>query len=108
MTKDEFLKALLAEGFICEKSGQYPSVVCDAADVKKTAKKVRAVAKEKGYSSSFAIRSYRDGMELISKDGPVSKNMRNEVVEEQAEAETVSISEPIPMTAQTENVSAEV
>lgn len=106
MTKDEFLKALLAEGFVCEKSSQYPSVVCDAKDVKKTAKKVRAVAKDKGYSSSFAIRSYRDGMELISKDGAVSKDMRNETVEEQTEAETVSINEPIPMTAHAENVSA--
>ncbi len=106
MTKDEFLKILLSEGFICEKSGQYPSVVCDAKDVKNTAKKVRSMAKEKGYDSSFAIRSYREGMELISKDGTV--NVKNQAVEDDDEPmeQPVSISEPIPMTAITEDVSA--
>ncbi len=106
MTKDEFLKLLLSEGFICEKGGQYPSVVCDAKDVKKTAKKVRAMAKEKGYDSSFAIRSYREGMELISKNGAV--NVKNQALEEDDATleQPVSISEPIPMTAIAEDVSA--
>ncbi len=71
MTKDDFLKILLAEGFVCEKGGQYPSVVCDAKDVKTTAKRVRAIAKDKGYTSSFAVRSAREGMELISNKEPI-------------------------------------
>ncbi len=66
MTKDEFYKILLEEGFTCEKDGQYPSVVCEASEVRKTAKKIREIAKEKGYSSSFAIRRFHEGMELVS------------------------------------------
>lgn len=82
MTKEEFKNALLMAGFTCEKDGQYPSVVCDAKDVKETAKKVRAIAKDKGYNFSFAIRSYREGMEIVS------------------------MNEPIPMTSVTEEASA--
>ncbi len=106
MSKDEFLNTLLAEGFICEKASDYPSVVCEAGEIKKTVKKIRAIAKEKGYDSSFAIRSYREGMELISKDGAV--NLRSQEVVEEGEPmeQPVSISEPIPMTAITEDVSA--
>ena len=47
MTKDEFLNALLLEGFICEKASDYPSVVCEAEEIKKTAKKVQSIAKDK-------------------------------------------------------------
>lgn len=69
MTKDEFVKTLLDEGFLCEKDGQYPSVICDKKDVKKTARKVRAIAKEHGYCQSFAVRSFREGMVLVSSKG---------------------------------------
>lgn len=106
MTKEEFKNALLAEGFICEKSGNYPAVVCDAKDVRNIAKKVKAIAKDKEYTSSFAIRCYREGMELISKDGVVSWNNSDTVNQEEVGEEPVLISEPIPMTAVTEDVSA--
>ncbi len=71
MTKDEFLKALLSEGFVCEKKGQYPTVVCEADKVRQTAKKVKTLAKDKGYEFSFAVRCYREGMELISNKEPI-------------------------------------
>ncbi len=103
MTKDEFLNALLLEGFICEKASDYPSVVCEAEEIKKTAKKVQSIAKDKGYNSSFAIRRYREGMDLISKDGAVKT--KKDAIGEDEEA-PVSITEPIPMTAVSEDVSA--
>ena len=106
MTKDDFLNALLSEGFICEKGGQYPSVVCDAKDVRKTAKKVKAIAKQTGYNSSFAIRSFREGMELISKDGAVVKADESAKTVEEASEDPVSIAEPFPMTAIADDVSA--
>ncbi len=71
MTKDEFLKILLEEGYTCEKNGAYPSVVCDAKDVRKTAKKVKTLAKNNEYTESFAIRCMREGMELISISKPI-------------------------------------
>ena len=103
MTKDEFLNALLEEGFVCETASDYPLVVCEAGEIKKTVKKIRAIAKDKGYESSFAIRSYREGMDLISKDGEVKMDKG---VPSENEEGPVPIAEPIPMTALTEDVSA--
>ena len=99
MTKDDFLKILLEEGYTCEKNGAYPSVVCDAKDVRKTAKKVKAIAKKSEYTESFAIRCFREGMELISKNGVVLKNVEGIEGNNDVENNTVPISEPIPMTA---------
>ncbi|MBE5860089.1 MAG: hypothetical protein E7301_08205 [Butyrivibrio sp.] len=75
MTKDEFLKILIEEGFTCEKSGAYPSVVCDSKDVKQTAKKVKAIAKKSEYTESFAIRCFREEMDLISKNSTASNEL---------------------------------
>ncbi|WP_408072536.1 hypothetical protein [Butyrivibrio sp. JL13D10] len=99
MTKTEFLNTLLAEGFTCEKSGAYPSVVCDAKDVKKTAKRVRDIAKKSGYDQSFAIRSYREGMDLITKDGAVIKSMPSSDIATENEENVAEIESPIPMIA---------
>ncbi|WP_029319871.1 hypothetical protein [Butyrivibrio sp. AE3004] len=106
MTKDEFLKNLLSEGFICEKSGQYPTVVCEADEVKKVAGKVKSIAKDKGYTSSFAIKSIREGMELISKDGEISRIVAVEDDEPETKEQPIAIAEPIPMTAMTEDATA--
>ena len=105
MTKDEFKKILLDEGFTCEKSGQYPSVVCEAKDVSRTAKKVKKIAKDSGYNSSFAIRRYREGMELMSKDGTVVMAPVADA-DTDMQGETVPMAEPIPMTAEAEDISA--
>ncbi len=106
VTKDEFLKILLEEGYTCEKGGAYPSVVCDAKDVRKTAKKIKDIAKKNEYNESFAIRSFREGMELISKNGAASKDTAENENDSEVKDTTDPISEPIPMTASVQDETA--
>ena len=104
MTKQDFLKILLEEGYTCEKNGAYPSVVCDAKDIKKIAKDVKAIAKKNDYVESFAVKCFREGMELVSKNGAVHKEMPGDVNDQ--EETTASISEVIPMTAAVQDATA--
>lgn len=68
MTKTEFEKLLVEEGYVCEVGAQYPSVIVfDSKEVKTVSKKVRALCKKCGYDSSFAIRSYREGINTYPK-----------------------------------------
>ena len=104
MTKQDFFKILLEEGYTCEKNGAYPSVVCDAKDIKKIAKDVKAIAKKNEYVESFAVKCFREGMELVSKHGAVHKDVVSE--ENNDEEPTASISEVIPMTAAVQDATA--
>ena len=106
MTKQDFLKILLEEGYTCEKNGAYPSVVCDAKDVRMTAKKVKSIANKNNYVESFAIRCFREGMELISKNGEVIGKEENSTNTSEEDNNTIPISEPIPMTATIQDATA--
>ena len=65
MTKTEFEKLLIEEGYVCEQGAQYPSVIVyESSEVKTISKKVRALCKKCGYESSFAVRTYRDGINV--------------------------------------------
>lgn len=106
MTKEDFLKILLEEGYTCEKNGAYPSVVCDAKDVRITAKQVKSIANKNDYTESFAIRCFREGMELISKNGEVIRKEDNNTNTSESDNNAIPISEPIPMTATVQDATA--
>lgn len=87
MTKTEFEKLLVEEGYVCEVGAQYPSVIVfDSKEVKTVSKKVRALCKKCGYDSSFAIRSYREGINTY----PKTVEAGNEAAETEAEVLEVS------------------
>ena len=68
MTKTEFEKLLIEEGYVCEQGAQYPSVIVyESSEVKTISKKVRALCKKCGYESSFAVRTYREGINVYKK-----------------------------------------
>lgn len=94
MTKTEFEKLLIEEGYTCEQGAQYPSVIVyESSEVKNVSKKVRALCKKCGYESSFAVRTYREGINVYQKKAE-SENDAAEVIDidstEQQEEAAVS------------------
>jgi transcription elongation factor Elf1 len=76
LTKTEFEKLLLDEGYVCEQGSQYPSVIVyDSKDVKTVSKKVRALCKKCGYESSFAVRSFREGIKTYPQNTKAEDNV---------------------------------
>ena len=89
MTKTEFEKLLIEEGFVCEQGAQYPSVIVyESKDVKSVSKKVRDLCKKCGYNSSFAVRSYREGINVYPKNTEADV-INIESTEQQEEAPAV-------------------
>ncbi len=73
MTKTDFEKLLLKEGYLCEANASYPSVIVDEKRaVRSVYRKVKARAKELGYSSSFAVRVKRAGMNIVGNPAAAS------------------------------------
>ena len=88
LTKTEFENLLIEEGYVCEQGAQYPSVIVyESAEVKTISKKVRALCKKCGYESSFAVRTYREGIKVYSKKADSENNAAEVIDIENAESQ---------------------
>lgn len=91
LTKTEFEQFLTDSGYFCEKDAQYPSVIVrDKKDVKRTYKEIKKICTDKGYTSSFAVRHYREGMSVYP-EGFLMQDGTGSIVMEDIPLEDVSL-----------------
>ncbi len=92
MTKTEFENLLIEEGYVCEVGAQYPSVIVfDSKDVSTISKKVRSLCKKCGYESSFAVRTFREGIKTHSKNAAADNSVA-EVIDIESKEQNKEVS----------------